>query len=184
MEEVLLGLVRLLPDRLREVPRRRSRLARDRAERDEALQAVQAPARLDPLLRALPVERPLHRLGGPEAVRPAEAVEDSARGGEGERVDELLAEEAEGGRVEEDGPLAGEPVDAPLRVGVEEGVERQVVGAHDVIISKREARPSRFDWYGRGPPGAEARKWLATEMVCGEFGATTHAGPPGPRTAR
>ena len=50
VEEVLLGLVRLLPDRLREVPGRRSRLARDRAERDETLQAVQPPARLDPLL--------------------------------------------------------------------------------------------------------------------------------------
>ena len=160
VEEVLFGLVRLVPDRLREVPGRRARLARDRAERDEPLQPVEPPAGLDPLLRALPVERPLHRLGGPVAVRPAEAVEDAPRRGERERVDQLLAQEAERGGVEEDRPLAGEAVDAPLRVGIEEGVERQVVGAHGGIISNREAGRSRIDRTRWEVPRGVTRKQL------------------------
>ena len=98
-------------------------------------------------------------------MRPAEAVEDPARGGERERVDELLAKEAESGRVEKDRPLAGESEDASLRVGVEEGVERQVVGAHDGIISNREAHSSRIDCRRPAPIGRPFAKVSEAETA-------------------
>jgi hypothetical protein len=132
VEDVLLGLERLVPDRLGEG----AALLLDGLDDDEPMKRMKAAAGRPPLVLAVPGEGRPQALGRPPAVREAEAREDAAGEGRPERLDELLPEEPERDGVEEERALAAEMDEPALRVEAQELPEIEVFGAHRPLRSK------------------------------------------------
>ena len=116
LQQVLLGLVRLVPQGLGErlVRRRAARRTLDRLDAHQPLQRVQPAAGDLPLALVLPGELRAHRLRRAPAVRVAEAREHPARDGDPDRLDELAPQDAERDRVHEDHAFTGEAQHASL----------------------------------------------------------------------
>ena len=128
VEQVLLGLVRVVPHRLRE---RRARVAADdRFGHDQALELVDPAARDPPLVLVVPRKRRLHRLRRSPAVGVAELCEDAARAGHAERLDHRVAQEAKREGIHDQRALSREPHDAAGGFEVEQIAEVEVVESH------------------------------------------------------
>ena len=108
VQEVLLGLVGLAPDRLGEGPRLDALALVNRLEGDQALQPMQATARAPPLVDARPRQRMLQGLGRAPAVGIAKPRDDASRRVEAERLDQLLAQQPERDGVEQHRSLTRE----------------------------------------------------------------------------
>ena len=139
VNEMLLGLVGVEPDRVAERfrPRRRILFRRFRSvgsvwrERDDqALQGVEPAPGVPPFVLVVPGEGGAQRLGRPPAVGEAEAGEHAARPGLAESVDQELAQQPERDGVEQQRALAGEVEDAATRFEAEQFPEVEVARPH------------------------------------------------------
>ena len=130
---MLLRLVGLAPDRLREGFGVEALRRRDGLEAHEPLQAMQAPARDPPFALALPGHRRLDRLGHRLPVAEAETREQAPGHRVAEGLDELRAQEAEGDGVEKEAAAPPE-ADHPARGRhLEQVVDSEIFGAHETL---------------------------------------------------
>src|SRR5690606_38148046 len=131
MQQMLLGLVGVVPDRIAQQLRagRRGGVGRG-LDANEPLQGVQTSARLPPLVRAGPWQPGLQVLGRAPAVRVAEPGENGACAADAERVDQLAPQQPECHRVEQQDALAGEPQDAAFRVDLQQFLQVQISCTH------------------------------------------------------
>jgi hypothetical protein len=142
VEQVLLGLVGLVPVRLDEGLRFARRARPDLLDHHLPLEHVDAGTRQPPLFRVRPGKAGPKGLRHPAAMGVPEAGEHAARRGEPQAADELLAEEAERHRVEEEHPLAAEADDAATGLEAEQLPQVQVLGAHVSLLIEMSRRGS------------------------------------------
>ena len=102
---------------------------------EKALELMESTTGKPPLVRRLPIERGLERLGGPPAMRVAEAGQNPPRRRTADGFDQLLAKGPKRYRVQEDGAVAGEPQDAALWLEIEQLTQIQIVSSHGRLQS-------------------------------------------------
>ncbi|MCA9540413.1 MAG: hypothetical protein KC620_16050 [Myxococcales bacterium] len=130
---MLLGFVRVAPQRRGHAVAWR---LVDGFEAHEALQAMDAPTRDAPLALIGPGQPIAQRLGGAPAVRVAEPRQQAAGHVFAKGLDELLAQQAQRDRVEQQRALAAEVDEAALGIEVEQVVQAKIGGVHIVRLSK------------------------------------------------
>ena len=134
VQQVLLGLVAVLPDRERNRLGAVARIPGGRLDAHQTLQRVQPSAGALPVVLAVPRKAVLERIGGAPAVGVAEPGQHRPSRREPERVDQLAPQQAHRHRVEQQGSLVGEADDAALGVELEQLAEVEISGAHAIII--------------------------------------------------
>ena len=134
MDEVLLGLVGVEPDRVAQGFRPRRWIPLRRHGDDQALQRVEPAPGVPPLLFVVPGEGGPQRLGRPPAVGEAEAGEQAARAGLAEGFDQELAQQAEGEGVEQQRPFAGEAQGAAAGFEAEQLPEVEIACSHCGLV--------------------------------------------------
>src|ERR1700683_1537907 len=134
MQQVLLGLVRVVPDAFRTWRGTIERgLCHLRAH--EPLNRVQARAGLSPLLFAIPGEYLAQHFGHAPAVSVAEPGEHRARHRGAERLNQFPSQQTQRDCVQEQYALAGERDDAALGGKVQELMNIEIGGSHAVSLA-------------------------------------------------
>ena len=148
VQQVLLGLIGLAPDRLGKGRGVGALAGVYGFEGHGALETVQASPRTSPFFDARPRKAALEALGCAPAVRVAEAGHDPARDIEAQLGDQLLAQQPERDGVEQQRALACEAQDASVGLELEQLVEHEVAEAHQnecIILVLFQIKLSRSD---------------------------------------
>ena len=112
----------------------RQRTGRARPQAVHAFEHVDAPARMVPVVLALPLEQVLHRLGHAPALDEAESGEDGPRGGDAEVIDQLLAQVSLRRGVDDQRALTREADHAVLGVELHQFADVEVFDAHRPLL--------------------------------------------------